>query len=506
MTRPPHASAVDTGQLFIGIDLGTSSVKVIALDLSGTVVGRATAAYPISVPAPGRAEQDPRHWWQATCTALRTLLASPAVAGRLIAGVGVTGQMHGLVLVDRHGAPVRDAVIWPDQRATDDVRRLTQELGGDTIHQITGMPASVGFSGPTLSWIRRQEPEVYARARHALLPKDHLRWRLTGDTHTDPTDAGGTLLFDLATGRWSQPLVAACGVRSQLLPDVLASTTIAGTVTPEAAAATGLAAGTPVTVGAGDQATAATALSLRQDLDTALAVSSGGTVLQYRAAWPHPHPPGVHRLLGAEGERLLMGATLSAGLAVHWLAQTLHGPDPDTEQVATLVSGASAVPAGADGLLFLPYLSGERTPHLDPDARGGFLGLSREHTPAHLTRALLEGVAMSLRTCLETVADAAHRPPWITVCGGGAHHPVWRQIIADVIGTPLRLSPYDEQSAVGAALLAARATGHTVTPAAPHLSETVTPHTPEQARYARIYPVFQDAYRTTRDLLRRLPP
>jgi xylulokinase len=465
--------------IHLGIDLGTSSVRAAAVDDHGVVHGEGRGTYPITGAGPGVAEQDPDEWWTATVAAVRAALRD--VPREQVVSIGLTGQMHGVALTDAAGSPVRPAIIWPDQRTASDADALRDACGDAWVQQRAGMPPAAGMLGLSLGWLSRHEPEALARARWALLPKDHLRMRLVGDAATDPSDASGTLLFDVAVGAWSGELIDAMGIDAELLPPVRASDEVAGGLRAAAAEALGLTAGIPVAVGAADQATAALSLGLGTLSDLAVGISSGGTVLAPLAAPRIDVGRGVHTMTAADGGWLRMGAILSAGLALDWVARIV---DPTGERgLARVVAGAGEVAPGAEGVVFLPYLRGERTPVLDATATASFRHLRMDHQSPVLVRAVLEGVAYALRDAAEAAAPDGVRGLRITGFGGGLRSPVWRQIMADVLGAPVRTSTREEHSVFGAAMLGALASGSTI--AADDQQITVTEPDPEAvARYA----------------------
>ncbi|SDQ69478.1 xylulokinase [Quadrisphaera sp. DSM 44207] len=459
----------------VGIDLGTSSVRVLALAEDGRSLAVRARSYPLSAPHPGWAEQDPATWWEATADCLREVLADDAVRGCEVAAASLSGQMHGTVLVDAAGLPVRPAVAWPDRRTQEVVRRWCERVGAARWHAICGLPPSPGMLGPTLAWLAEHEPRALARAAAVLLPKDAVRARLTGRLGTDPTDASGTLLLDVAARAWSPELTALLGEAAGLLPPVLPTQEVAGEVTAAAAERTGLPAGTPVVTGGSDQSMAALALELEEPGTAAAAISSGGTVLALTHA-PVPDPaPGLHVLCHLPGRWLLQGAMLTAGLSLRWLADALAGPGGaggaggsggagGGADVGALLREAELAGPGAQGLLFLPYLAGERTPHLDPAARGAFLGLALEHSRGHLARAVVEGVAFALVDCLAVLGGAGAAPTRLVASGGGARSALWRQVLADASGLPVLRSPHEEHSVLGAARTAATGAGMRLPP------------------------------------------
>jgi xylulokinase len=476
---------------FIGIDLGTSSVRVLALDASGRTLGLVGRPYETRRPLPDRAEQYPKEWWDRTCDALGELLAAPALAGREIAAVGMSGQMHGLVLIDAGGDPVRPAIAWPDTRAWRQLTAWRDRFGEEGIERLTGQPPALGMFGLSLDWVRAEEPAEYSRAALGLLPKDFVRLRLTGVAGTDATDACGTLLFDPRRSAWSDELVEALDLRRDLLPALAPSLAIAGSVTPEAAGATGLPAGTPVVVGGSDQSMAVLGLGLEPG-DALMSVSTGGTVVAVAAHVPHEMTGrGLHLLAHAVPDRwLVMSAILAAGGALAWLAEALAPSAVATDSVGELLAEASAVDPGVDGLLFLPHLSGER---LDGEARGAFLGLTRAHTRAHLARAVMEGVSFALRASLEAILDVGLPVERVVLSGGGFRSEPWRQLQADILGRAVRHVDVEEHSARGAATCAALAAGRPIDMPSPRAGLEVEPRAGPSRFYEERFALYRAA-------------
>jgi xylulokinase len=484
---------------YIGIDLGTSSVRTLALDPSGVALGVTGRAYETRRPLPDRAEQDPGQWWALTCEALRELLTSPEVRGREIVAVGMSGQMHGLVLVDGRGVPVRPAIIWPDTRTTAQLDAWHRRFGDAGIERLTGQPPALGMYGLSLDWVRTEEPGSYARAALGLLPKDLIRMRLTGVAATDATDACGTLLFDAGRGAWSDELVAGLGLRRELLPDLAPSLAIAGSVTDEAAEATGLRAGTPVAVGGSDQSMAALGLGLGPG-DVLMAVSTGGTVVAVTDRVPSPMTGrGLHLLAHAvEGRWLVMSAILAAGDALGWLAEALEGASGHAAaRIGELVGEGSGTVPGAGGLLFLPHLSGER---LDGEARGAFIGLVRAHSRADLARAIMEGVGFALRASLEAILEVGLPVERVVLSGGGFRSGPWRQLQADILGRAVRYVATEEHSARGAATCAAAAAGEPVDLRALQEGVALEPGRERSAFYEERFALYRLADARVRDV------
>ena len=486
--------------MLLGLDLGTGSVKALLLDRDGAARGEGSAPYPVRAPWPGWAESSPEDWWGAVREATR---AAVGPRGAEVAALGLSGQMHGLVLVGGEGSPLRPAVLWADARSAEGVAAY-RGLDGETLRRLANPPA-VGMAGPSLLWLRDHEPEVYASARWALQPKDWLRLRLTGEAASEPSDASATLLYDLFADDWAYPVVEALGLRPGLLAPLVASSDVAGTLTDEAAKGLGLRAGLPVAAGGADTAAAMLGGGLLRPGPVQLTVGTGAQIVTPKDA-PAPDPRGrthLYRAVTAEPPDLWysMAAIQNAGLALEWVRKVL-GVSWDE-----VYEEAFAVPPGAGGVAFLPYLSGERTPPFDPGARGAWAGLGLDHGRGHLLRAALEGVAFALREGLEALEGAGTPVDELRLAGGGAggaggSGEPWRQLLADVLGRPLRLLP-DGVSAVasarGAALLAGLACGAYETvqetlALAPEPGRSVLPgdergeYEEPYARYRRLYP------------------
>ncbi len=472
----------------------------MALGENGRVLGIQGRDYAIREPEPGYAEQSPSEWWDATTDCVRRLLCLESMRGAWVRAVGLSGQMHGLVLLDGNGTPLRDAIIWPDRRTADICREWTDSISARTISAITGLPLATGFMAPSLSWVKRNEPLIYQRAAHAILPKDYIRYKLTGKIATDVTDASGSLLFDVAGRRWSKDLLRRYELDERLLPAVVKTTGIAGAISSSAADATGLRAGTPVAAGGADIAMTALALGVGQPGTVAVSISTGGTVITGidRVILDKR----VHTLCGAIADRwILMGAALSAGLSLSWFAANIAAPlganGRDENVIEKITRDAAEIPAGSEGLLFAPYLCGERTPYMDPHAKGCFIGLSLRHTYAHMARAIMEGVAFALCESLDIFRELRVPVETVLCSGGGARSPLWRQILADVFDRPVTWRRGEEHSAIGAAMTGALATGGSVSVAATEGQTAETTH-PDPLRVR--------AYQKQRDIFKRIHP
>ncbi|HTK08872.1 MAG TPA: xylulokinase [Ktedonobacteraceae bacterium] len=460
-------------QTLLGIDLGTSGVKaaLFAVD-DGRLIADALIDYPLYHPHPGWAEQNPSDWWQATLTAIRSCVAKGAASGvqpAEIRGVGLSGQMHGVVLLDAQQQVLRPCIIWADQRSDAQCRWITEKVGASNLIEYVSNPALTGFSAPKLLWIRDNEPEIFARARTMLLPKDYIRFRLTGVMGMEISDAAGTCLLDVKHGNWSQEVLRAIELDPALLPDVVPADAVAGTISAEVASQTGLQAGTPVAGGGADNACGAVGNGVVVPGLALVSVGTSGVVLahanspQVDTSGPVPR---VHTFNHAVPNAwYLMGVTQGAGLSLRWVRDNIGLPERALERwtgldaYEYLSQEAAGAPAGCDGLVFLPYLQGERTPHLDAYARGGWIGLTASHDRRHMIRSVYEGVAFSLRDCFAIIKEQGLHIEQMRATGGGAKSPLWRQIIADILNTELVVTNASEGPAFGAALLAGVASG-----------------------------------------------
>jgi xylulokinase len=442
---------------FLGIDVGTSGTRALVIDPTGRIVGSATTEHvPFATPRPGWAEQDPADWWRATGEAVRGALADAGIDGGGVSAVGFSGQMHGSTLLDDQDRVVRPALLWCDQRTGAECEAITATVGAARLIELTLNPALTGFTLPKLLWVRRHEPELWARVRSVLLPKDYVRFRLTGDRATDVADASGTLLFDVANRRWSADIAGALDIDLGLLPRAFESPEVTGTVSAAGAAATGLRAGTPVVAGGGDQAAGAVGMGIVEAGLVSATIGTSGVVFAATTK-PALDPKGrVHTFCHAvPGMWHVMGVTQGAGLSLRWLRDMVGGGLSYDQLCET----AAGVPPGCDGARWTPYLMGERTPHLDPDARAALAGLTASHTRGHLVRAVLEGVTFSLQDSFAIFAEMGVPVSGVRLGGGGAKSPLWRQIQADVYGHTAEIVEAEEGAAYGAAILAGVGTG-----------------------------------------------
>jgi xylulokinase len=441
----------------LGIDNTTTATKAVLVDDDGSVVGLGSSDYPYDVPRPLWSEQDPELWWSGTVDAIRSVLSRTGVRGDDVAAIGLTGQMHGLVLLDAADRVLRPAILWNDQRTTEACDEIRAAVGFERLVAITGNDALTGFTAPKLVWVRDHEPAVWDRAAHVLLPKDFVRLRLTGDHALDKADGAGTILFDLAARDWSPAVLDALRIPAAWLPPTFEGPVVTGVLSAAAAAATGLRAGTPVIAGGGDQSANAVGVGVIDPGTVALSLGTSGVVFAATDA-PIVEPRGrVHAFCHAVPDRWhLMSVMLSAAGSFRWFRDTLA----PGEDFGALAASGGEVPAGSEGLFFLPYLTGERSPHPDPLARGAFVGLTVTHDRRHLTRSVLEGVAYGLRDGLDLMTAAGMPgPTTIRASGGGIASPVWRQILADVLEADIATVGTTEGAAYGAGVLAAVGAG-----------------------------------------------
>jgi xylulokinase len=501
----------------LGIDVGTTGTRAIVLRPDGRVIGATTADHqPMQMPKPGWAEQGAEDWWHAAIGAIRGALQTAGLKGRDIAAIGFSGQMHGVVLLDKTHAVLRPAIIWCDQRTQEQCDWITSRVGAARLISLVSNPALTGFSAPKLLWVRDHEPEIYGRAAHFLLPKDYVRFKLTGEFATDVSDASGTLLLDVVNRRWSEEMLKLLEIDTTILPGLYESTEITGQVTREAADLTGLIAGTRVVAGAGDQAASAVGNGIVSPGLTSATLGTSGVVFSYTEA-PKFDPKGrVHTFCHAvPGKWHVMGVTQGAGLSLRWFrdqigeVESCYARRASLDPYDLIIEEAKTIPPGSDGLVFLPYLMGERTPHLDPLARGSWFGLTAAHTRGHLVRSILEGVAFSLRDSIEILKELGIPIDQIRASGGGSRSPLWRQIQADIYGKEVVTLEEAEGSAYGAAVLAG--VGSKVYASVPEAaSQTIqlrehTAPDPNRSRfYDSLYQIYTRLYPAVRDLSHQL--
>jgi xylulokinase len=483
-------------KFFLGIDISTTATKALLIDRDGVVLAVAASEYTYATPHPLWSEQDPELWWQAACISIRSVLREGGISPDEIGGVGLTGQMHGLTPLDAQGEVLRPAILWNDQRTGAECEQIRQIVGWKRLVRITGNDALTGFTAPKILWMKNHEPDLFARLAHILLPKDYIRYKLTGEYATDRAGASGTILFDLARRDWSEEILSELGILPEWLPTTYEGSQKTGEISSTASGATGLSPGIPVFGGGGDQAAAAVGTGAVLEGIVSLSLGTSGVVFA-SSENPIIDPEGrLHAFChAAPGLWHVMGVMLSAAGSLRWYRDALQ-PDLSFED---LISPATLIPAGSEGLIFLPYLTGERTPHPDPLARGAFIGLTVRHTLNHMTRALLEGVAFGLRDSFELMKEIGlPEIKQVRITGGGAKSPLWRQILADTLGVELVTVSSVEGAAYGAALLAA--TGAGIFPNIASACSSVIQITgstepgPQRSVYQEIYPLYRKLY------------
>jgi xylulokinase len=484
-------------QYFLGIDTSTTSSKALLVDEQGKVVGVASSPHTLQTPKPLWSEQDPREWWGAVSASIKQVLTESGVGAESVAAVGLTGQMHGLVLLDEAGEVLRPAILWNDQRTQAECDEIHARIGRERFIQISGNVALTGFTAPKILWVQKNEPQVYAKARHVLLPKDYIRLKLTGEYAMDKADGAGTVLFDLKSRDWSPEILEKLGIERAWMPPTFEGPEFTGGVTSEAASATGLKAGTPVAAGGGDQAAGAVGVGAVEPGIVGLTVGTSGVVF---ATTPSAliEPEGrLHAFCHAvPGMWHFMGVMLSAAGSLQWYRDTLA----PTMSFDDLLKEAESVPAGSESLQFLPYLSGERTPHPDPLARGAFVGLTLRHGRGHLTRAVLEGVSFGLKDSFTLIQNAGLGTiTQVRGSGGGTKGALWRQILASVLDAELVTVNTTEGGAYGAALLAGVGAGAwsdvpSACKAAIKITGSTRPDAAQVETYRKAYPLYQELY------------
>ncbi|MBN2581226.1 MAG: xylulokinase [Pirellulales bacterium] len=502
---------------YLGIDLGTSGAKALLMDTAGKILATASAEHPIAAPRPGWSEQKPDDWWRSATQAVRRALHRAKVDPADVAAIGLSGQMHGLVLTDGDGEVLRPAILWNDQRTAREAAEIERAVGGRrNLVKMVGNAAMTSFTLTKLLWVRRHEPRVYERARHLLLPKDYLRLRLTGEYVGDVSDMSGTLMLDQEKRDWSGPILEKFRIDRELLPPVVESHEITGRLTKPAARQLGLKPGVPVVGGGGDQPVGAVGNGIvAPGLASATLGTSGVMYVHSREYRADPESRVNTFCSCVAGQWCLFGCVLSAGGSLQWFRNTLAQSEMQQarrekrDPYELLTAQAAEAPLGAGGVFFLPYLTGERTPYADPFARGGWIGLQAGTTRGQLIRAVLEGVTFAMNDALQLLKAAGVRIRQIRLSGGGARSPIWRQMQADVYGAPCAVVNADEGPAYGAAILAAVGAGEfrsvaQACKALVQVAETIQPGRAARARYADYYRQFTRLYPALSDEFPRL--
>lgn len=490
--------------LSLGIDLGTSGVKTIVVDSSGRVVTSSVHEYPLHRPEVGWAEQDPADWWGATRQGISAVLNRSEIEATDVEAVGLTGQMHGSVFLDEAHEVQRPAILWNDQRTSDQCDEILETVGEERLIELASNPPFEGFTAPKIMWVMQNEPELFEQTEQILLPKDFIRFKLSGDFATDVSDASGTLLLNVGERDWSEEILDELEIPRRLLPDVYESPHITGSISERASEQTGLPSGTPVVAGAGDNAAGAVGAGVTGSGDTWGSIGTSGVVF-VATDEEQTDPEGrVHTFCHAvPGTWHVMGVMLSAGGAFSWFSDTFGSLETQVAELTgndsfeILTEEAASVEPGSEGLLFLPYLDGERTPHRDADARGVFFGLSTRHEKAHVVRSVLEGVTYGLRDSLRIVQELGVDVTQLKIAGGGAKSSLWRQIQADIFGIDIVTPRVDEGPAYGSALLAGVGAGfyEDVEDACEQAVDTVDRVTPTE-QHCRVYDEYYEVYRS----------
>ncbi|MBT5019807.1 MAG: xylulokinase [Planctomicrobium sp.] len=498
--------------VYLGIDIGTSGTKTLAIRETGEILASATVEYPLYSPHPGWSEQDPEDWWKGSAESVRLVLQRGGISPEDVKGIGLSGQMHGSVFLDQDGKVIRRALLWNDQRTAQECAEIEERAGGrEALIGMVANPALTGFTAPKILWLRNHEPQNYERVRQILLPKDYVRYRLTGEYASEVSDASGTLLLDVKARAWSKELLSKLEIAPELLPKVYESEEVSGTLTSAAAELLGLPAGVPVVGGGGDQAASAIGNGIVSRGTISATMGTSGVVFAHSDEVQIDAGGRIHTFCHAvRGKWHVMGCVLSAGGSFQWYrnqfgqaessAAAAMGVDP----YELLTKQAANAPAGSEGLFFLPYLTGERTPHADPNARGAWVGMSLRHGKSHFARSVMEGATFAMRDCLELIREMDIPVNQIRLSGGGARSQFWKQLQADIYGQEVVTINAEEGPAYGVALLAAAGTGayQDVVEACNATISIVTETKAcekTQATYQQAYPIYQQLYRSLKN-------
>ena len=500
----------------LGIDLGTSGTKTVLFDQEGHGICSATVEYPMYQPQNGWAEQDPKDWWNAAVETIRTVLSKSGVNKEDVVSLGISGQMHGLVMLDENGEVLRPSIIWCDQRTQAECDEIHAKVGREKLIQITANPALTGFTLSKILWVRNHEPEVYAKCRHILLPKDYVRYMLTGDYATEVSDASGMQLLDVPNRCWSDELLQILDIDKSMLAKVYESPEVTGHVSEKAAELTGLSAATLVVGGAGDNAAAAVGTGVVEDGKAFTTIGTSGVVFAHTDKLAIDPQGRVHTFCCAvPGAWHVMGVIQAAGLSLKWYRDNFCQAEKDAAAMMgcdpydLMNKEAALSPIGANKLIYAPYLMGERTPHLDADCRGMFFGLSAMHTRRDLLRAVMEGVTYALKDSLSVLDEMGVQPETMLACGGGGKSPLWRQMLADVFQLPVATTVNTEGPALGVAILAGVGAGlYKSVPEACkamiHVNEAQQPIAENLDKYAAVYEVYKKLYPANKDVFKAL--
>jgi len=498
--------------VYLGIDIGTSGTKTLAMRQDGKILASATVEYPLSSPKPGWSEQDPEHWWQATIKSVRAVLKAGKIKPTGIAGIGLSGQMHGSVFLDKKQQVIRPALLWNDQRTAAECAEIESRAGGRAqLIELVANPALTGFTAPKILWLRKNEPKNFDKVNQVLLPKDYVRFRLTGEFATEVSDASGTLLLDVRGRRWSKELLQRLDLDPGLLPAVFESEEVSGRLSKTAAKLLGLAEGVPVVGGGGDQAAGAVGNGIVRKGVISATMGTSGVVFAHSDEVQYDPQGRLHTFCHAvRGKWHVMGVVLSVGGSLQWYrnqfaqAEVALAKKKKVDPYELITAEAAEAPAGSEGLYFLPYLTGERTPHADPHARAAWVGLTLRHGRSHLIRSVIEGATYAMRDSLEIIQNLQIPVKEVRLSGGGARSKFWRQLQADIYGAKVVTTNSQEGPAYGVALLAAAGTGAykdvvEACQATIRIEESATPHAKSKRTYDAAYPLYQKLYRSLKD-------
>lgn len=493
---------------FLGIDLGTSSVKIVIMNENGQVVSSISKDYDVNYPKVGWAEQNPEDWWTATRDGIKELINSSEIKGESIKGIGFSGQMHGLVLLDKENNVLRPAILWCDQRTQEECDYLNKEIGQDKVSQFTGNMALTGFTAPKLLWVRKHEEEIFNKIEHILLPKDYIRFKLTGTYATDVSDASGMLMLDVENRKWSKEMLEILGISEKVLPKVYESWEVTGKVIREVSEYTGLSEETVVVAGGGDNAAGAVGTGTVEEGILSVSLGTSGVVFASSDKYEVDEKNRLHSFCHANGKWHQMGVMLSAASCLKWWVENIN-KDIEGDVFDKLLEEANSSPIGANGVVFLPYLMGERTPYSDPDAKGVFFGLNITSAREDMTRAILEGVCFGLRDSLEILKSLNVDIKEVRVSGGGAKSPLWRQILADIFGVTVKVINSKEGPAYGAAILAAVGCGafNSVDEACKKLikvTDSTEPNPKNVEVYNKVYNVYKGLYPALKESFKKI--
>ncbi len=493
---------------FLGIDLGTSSVKIVIMNENGNVVASTSKEYQVNYPKTGWAEQNPEHWWDSVKEGIKEILANASLEYKRINGIGLSGQMHGLVILDKEYNVLRPAILWCDQRTQNECDYLNNKVGRDKLSLYTGNVALTGFTAPKLLWVKEHEQHIFDKIAHILLPKDYIRFKLTGQMATDVSDASGTMMFNVKERNWSKEMLELLQIKEEVLPKVYESSEVTGSILKEISEYTGLSSDTLVVAGGGDQAVGAIGTGTVKSGTLSVTLGTSGVVFASSDNYGVDKENRLHSFCHANGKWHQMGVMLSAASCLKWWVENVN-KDLKKSPFEKLLYEAEESKVGASGLIFLPYLMGERTPHSDPNAKGTIIGLNITHKRGDITRSILEGVCFGLRDSLEILKSLKVPINEVRVSGGGAESPLWRQILADIFNIKVQVINSKEGPAYGAAILAAVGLGlyKTVDEACSNLIKVTTSTVPIEEnvkKYEEIYSIYKELYPTLKNSFKKL--